>query len=291
MGHITQLGYLGLEVADVGAWTSLCVDVLGMQALDTGDGVRYLRLDDRHHRIALYPAAQNRTAFIGWEVPDAGVLDKVSVALSNAHIPVRSGSEEQRQQRRVQGLIAFTDLNGMHMEIYHGADAGTVDGSRGFVTGELGLGHVVCASADPQASLEFYRDTLGYRVSDTMEAGPMWLAFLRCNPRHHSLGFGSERPGGTKAGHISHLMVEAKEMDDVGKAYDLCQERNIPIWMSLGKHSNDYLTSFYLISPSGFAIEYGHGGRLVDDDDWQIEHLRTATVWGHKIINVKPPGD
>jgi extradiol dioxygenase len=292
MGLIKQLGYMGLNVVDTDAWHALMTDVLGMQAIgEPGTDVSHLRLDNRHHRMSLYPSGRNSTAYIGWEVADENDLAQAKQTLTSRGIEVSPGTAEQRLDRRVQDLIRFTDLNGIQMEIYHGAQNHDDNRSRGFVTGDLGLGHVVCASADPKASLDFYCQTLDFQVSDTMEAGPMWLAFLRCNPRHHSLGFGSERPGGTRAGHISHLMVEAKEMDDVGKAYDLCLAREIPIWMSLGKHSNDHLTSFYLISPSGFAIEYGYGGRLIDDENWQIEHLDTATIWGHKIITPKPPGD
>jgi 3,4-dihydroxy-9,10-secoandrosta-1,3,5(10)-triene-9,17-dione 4,5-dioxygenase len=35
--------------------------------------------------------------------------------------------------------------------------------------------------------------------------------------------------------------------------------------MTLGTHTDDRMTSFYLRTPSGFEIEYGCGGRFVDD--------------------------
>ena len=34
--------------------------------------------------------------------------------------------------------------------------------------------------------------------------------------------------------------------------------------MTLGRHTNDHVTSFYSRSPSGFMVEYGWGGRCVD---------------------------
>ena len=34
--------------------------------------------------------------------------------------------------------------------------------------------------------------------------------------------------------------------------------------MTLGRHSNDYMTSFYIHSPSHFFVEYGWGGRAID---------------------------
>lgn len=38
-------------------------------------------------------------------------------------------------------------------------------------------------------------------------------------------------------------------------------ERKIPLVMGLGKHSNDRMYSFYFKNPSGWAFEYGWGGR------------------------------
>ena len=34
--------------------------------------------------------------------------------------------------------------------------------------------------------------------------------------------------------------------------------------MTLGRHSNDYMTSFYIHSPSHFFVEYGWSGRAID---------------------------
>ena len=46
--------------------------------------------------------------------------------------------------------------------------------------------------------------------------------------------------------------------------------REIPLAMSLGRHTNDLMTSFYVRTPSGFEIEYGTGGLVVDDDTWTV---------------------
>ena len=64
--------------------------------------------------------------------------------------------------------------------------------------------------------------------------------------------------------------AEAKRLDDVGRAYDLAQERNLPITLSLGRHTMDTLVSFYMGSPSGFVIDFGAGGALLGDDFVQV---------------------
>jgi 3,4-dihydroxy-9,10-secoandrosta-1,3,5(10)-triene-9,17-dione 4,5-dioxygenase len=58
-------------------------------------------------------------------------------------------------------------------------------------------------------------------------------------------------------------------VDDIGTALDLVNEREMRLAMTLGRHTNDLMTSFYVRTPSGFEIEYGTGGLLVDDDSWE----------------------
>jgi hypothetical protein len=36
------------------------------------------------------------------------------------------------------------------------------------------------------------------------------------------------------------------------------------IGVRLGRHSNDYMTSFHARTPDAFMIEYGWGGRSID---------------------------
>ena len=58
----------------------------------------------------------------------------------------------------------------------------------GFVTGEQGLGHVVLIVPDLAAAEAFYTDVLGFRLSDSVEAG-LSLRFLHCAghaARHHT---------------------------------------------------------------------------------------------------------
>lgn len=64
-------------------------------------------------------------------------------------------------------------------------------------------------------------------------------------------------------------------------AYYLCQNLQVPIMMHLGRHTNDHMVSFYLRTPSGFAVEYGWGAREVDDRTWQVQVHTSASIWGH----------
>src|SRR5262249_47301979 len=55
------------------------------------------------------------------------------------------------------------------------------------------------------------------------------------------------------------------------------------IAVTLGRHPNDYVTSFYLRSPSDFMLEYGWGGREVDLANWRPSEITVGpSLWGHE---------
>jgi hypothetical protein len=95
------------------------------------------------------------------------------------------------------------------------------------------------------------------------------LAFLHCNPLYHSIAF-MEAKGAPKR--INHFMLECNSLLDVGIAATSGTQRGVPIGIELGCHMNDHIVSFYLSNPSGFAVEYGFGGRMIDDTVWQVGH-------------------
>ena len=128
---------------------------------------------------------------------------------------------------------------------------------------------------DFDAASDFYGGVLGFKISDNVEAG-VKLRFFHCNPRHHTLAIAAV-PGMVG---VHHLMLEVGSIDDVGAALDIVNERGLSLAMTLGRHTNDLMTSFYVRTPSGFEIEYGTGGRLVDDNDVADRRLRRAKPLG-----------
>jgi 2,3-dihydroxybiphenyl 1,2-dioxygenase len=153
----------------------------------------------------------------------------------------------------------------------------------GFKTGELGMGHLVMEVPDPHAVRDFYVDALGFRLSDHLQE---LLFFLRTNPRHHSIGIA--HIGGEPR--VLHVMLEVDTLDDVGTAFDLALERRLPM-STIGVHTNDHMTSFYVRTPSGFEIEYGYNGLVVDDATWETTALDRPSIWGHHQIDMAaPPG-
>ncbi|TAL22444.1 MAG: 2,3-dihydroxybiphenyl 1,2-dioxygenase, partial [Frankiales bacterium] len=167
------LGYLTIQTAQLDRWRELAVDVLGMRHVDGPDpDAMYLRVDDRPARLVLVPGDEERLLSVGWEVRDAQRLQEVVRRLEDAGAPVKAGSGEEADLRRVQEFVHTTDPAGTNLEIFHGAALDhdplvTPFGAR-FVTGDQGMGHVVLPTKDPQASYDFYTQVLGFQSRGAM---------------------------------------------------------------------------------------------------------------------------
>lgn len=290
---ISSLGYLRIAATDPQAWREFGTKVLGMaEGRGPDPAAVYLRMDDFPARLIIVPGGEDRLLATGWEVADSENLAAVAQRLAAAGVPVKAGDAAELADRRVGQLLHAADPSGNALEIFCGAALanrpfvspyGSV-----FVTADQGLGHVVLPAADDEETLAFYTDLLGFRLRDSMRlpgevfgrpAGgpPVWMRFLGCCPRHHSLALAPMKP----AAGIVHLMVETATIDDVGRALDRCRRRDATVSSTLGRHANDLMVSFYVQTPGGFDIEYGTGGRTVDDSTWVCRESTTVSLWGH----------
>lgn len=281
---IDSLAYVGFTSPRADDWTDFGPNVLGLEVAGTdADGTVRLRVDDVAWRIAVHPGDADDLAYIGWAVAGPDALAAAVQRLTGAGIDV-AVDDDRATERGVAGLARFVDPFGFRHELVHGlAAAGEpftpgrpMDG--GFVTGAGGLGHIVLIVPDLDAASDFYLGTLGFEHSDDIDMG-LYVRFAHCNPRHHTLAF-SAVPGMVG---VHHLMVEVEHPDDVGRALDIVNERGLALPMSLGRHTNDEMFSFYVRTPSGFEIEYGQGGRLIDTSTpWVPEQFDAMSYWGHK---------
>jgi 3,4-dihydroxy-9,10-secoandrosta-1,3,5(10)-triene-9,17-dione 4,5-dioxygenase len=304
------LGYVGFTTPDPSVWMSFGTEVLGMmparalpgepegaqmglgigaESAGTGvgpDGSVYLKMDDYQWRIGVHPGETSGIAYIGFEVAEDVALAKAVAEVAEAGTPIAWGTEEEAASRGVQRLAWMTDPSGNRVELFCEAvhDRHFVSPTESeFLTGELGMGHLLMMVPDIDASLEFYRGVLGLRRSDFICPFPgISLHFLRCTPRHHSIGLAHLGP----VSGVHHLMVEMTTIDGVGAALDRAMDAGYTITKTLGRHLNDRMVSFYLKDPLGFDVEVGYDGLLVDDATWTDRQASGGEPWGHRGRNV-----
>ena len=285
---VLSLGYLRLESTDLDAWQTFAGDFLGLMpvAAEGDESLRY-RMDHYPPRLVVSPGAESKAAAIGFEVLNERDLRRTVAAVEEAGIKVVEGTDAEADERRVTGFVRFDDPGGNTVELFYGPILDhkpvVLPTVSSFVTGDMGMGHVIVTGENGRALKDFYTDVLGFYERNTMGGRERTVWFLSSNDRHHTLGVTSA-PG---RGRLIHLMLEAESFDDVGLAMDRREKYGIALMMSLGKHTNDEMTSFYVYSPEMYAIEFGYGGLAVQGEQATYE-ITAGAYWGHKFF--PPPG-
>jgi 2,3-dihydroxybiphenyl 1,2-dioxygenase len=287
-GPLQGLGYVGFGSADLDGWRQFGTGLVGLQAVERSASLLAFRMDDRKQRIVIDRAMPDGSRFFGWEVADAVALDRLGARLEAAKVDVIAEPQMLADARRVRSLISFRDPAGNRLEAFYGAEIADTPFSpgrsmSGFRTGPLGVGHAVLTVENIDAVMPFYVDVLGFGLSDYIEK-PFRAYFFHINARHHSLALIETGKNG-----MHHLMVEMFSLDDVGQCYDIALGEPERVNVTLGRHTNDFMTSFYAKTPSAFMVECGWGGRDIEPKTWQpVEMFDGPSLWGHERVWLSP---
>jgi 3,4-dihydroxy-9,10-secoandrosta-1,3,5(10)-triene-9,17-dione 4,5-dioxygenase len=188
-------------------------------------------------------------------------------------------------------MITFQDPAGNTHELVWGFKSDFIRfnspvGVQGFITGDQGMGHVVLPLAAKFAEgKKFLQEVMGFEMSDIMNfmpAGPdgpaLPIHFMHCkNRRHHSLAIAAmPDPAG-----CVHMMFEVQDMPEVGRGLDRMAAHGVKLMATLGQHTNDHMISFYMKTPSGFALEYGYNGYTPDWSEHAVHEFTKVSLWGH----------
>lgn len=306
---VSSLGYMGIKSRNPRAWLDLCVDQLGMmpaRALPgeswgvpgdpsspgpasagsgTGpDGSVYLKMDEWQWRVAVHKSEDSEgLAYLGFDTDTAEGFAETIQALRSAGITVEVADKADADARSVRQLARLKDPADNSLELFWGP---TIDRkflsqlNANFVTGKLGCGHLNLFVSELEPCYDFYTEVLGFKLADYLiisaDAG-LSANFLYCNPRHHTVAL--TRVGDVRGVH--HIMFQLADIDQVGKTLDRVEKAGWRITSSLGRHVNDGMLSFYFRGPSGFDVEIGCDGLLVNEQ-WTPNQFCEGDVWGHR---------
>jgi 3,4-dihydroxy-9,10-secoandrosta-1,3,5(10)-triene-9,17-dione 4,5-dioxygenase len=289
---IRQLGYVHWETPALSEWAGFAEETLGfMRVPGPNPDALYYRWDDSPYRLVVSAADERRVGALGFEVADDLELDATASLLEHSGFKISLASDAEAEERRVSGYFRFEDPAGLPIEVFYGP---ILDHQRavtplvsGFVTGDMGLGHVVVGSADFAGSQHLYRDVLGFHRRNTMRVvlpgteSAVDMAFFGCNERQHTIGI----VGVPFPGNMNHLMVEVATIDDVGMALDRCADNGVQLQSTLGRHTNDRMISFYCLAPDGLGVEFGWGGAHIADPSAETTYQITkSSFWGHRKV-------
>lgn len=291
---IEELGYVIVETTQAEQWDVFMTDVVGVMRADgPEDKARHYRIDGRPFRFRVVPGKQERLTAAAYRLDSRASFDAMVARLADAGHAVAQGTADGASIRGVDAYFAVNDPAGNGLEFYIGDRSDDVEfvssvGVEGFVTGNMGLGHAVFAAPDFEASHSFYREILGFHDTDLPhfsfspdpEDPGMRFAFMHAdNGRHHSIAIG-ETPNPPSG--CVHLMLEMTRLEDVKACQVRMAAHNVPQSATLGLHTNDQMISFYMQTPSGFDLEVGVDGLVIDPATWETTAHKTISEWGHE---------
>src|SRR5574341_423439 len=120
------LGYIGIDSTEIERWQSFATDILGMMSVDPPSvagpsGSVWLKMDQRHWRVAVHPSDRDGCAYVGWEYADPTEFNAACAQVEAAGVTVKVLGVEDALARGVRGLARFDDPWGNTNELFFGA--------------------------------------------------------------------------------------------------------------------------------------------------------------------------
>lgn len=288
--NITEVAYAVVGSTDLSTWRRFSERNLGAM-VDGDDSVVYIRIDELKYRILVIPHTEDRFLASGWAVTDFDEFVAARTHFEKHGLEIEDGAPEDCKLRAVAGFFSFQDPSGNTHEVCWGRTQVarpfiSPAGVTGFMTGAMGFGHVVLPCENNYyESLDFYQRVFEFGRSDFFEMPTknglqVRIDFLHpANARQHSLAIGEMNH---KSG-LHHFMFEVKSLDDVGRQLDIALQDGL-VTRALGRHVNDEMVSFYILSPGGFLVEYGYDGKQMDWEGHDVRQIPVGSYWGHQWL-------
>jgi extradiol dioxygenase len=292
--EIYGIAYVGYESPNHRSMEQYGPEVYGFGLNESrDDGSVYLTMDDHDYRIAVHPGPVARQVYVGLSLKDKWEFENAVETLRSAGIAVKVGDEDLEAQRGCYGVAQFNDPAGWPMELCYGRKIATgsfVPGRpiSGFQTKRYGLGHTVLAASDLAEINNYCKNVMGYRwyIHGLRKNGASFWRFKN-NDLSHNIAY-AIIPGFAyeKNMMVPHIGIYCNTLDDVGIACDIVQEQHPDrMEMTLGRHMQDPVISFYAKTPAGFTIECIWGEELDIRDDTYVESQSSRlSIWGHKQV-------
>lgn len=157
------------------------------------------------------------------------------------------------------------------------------------------INHVVFRVPSPEASAAFFRERLGFRLSDISRGVGVFLRADGCS-EHHTLFLQQALPmKGFEAG-PDHVCFAVEDVDELMTGANHMQRRGWRSELGLGRHRIASALFYYVESPCGGRAEYGADTDYLDDS-W-VPRVWDAgfglASWVSKIpgfLQTEPPWD
>jgi 2,3-dihydroxy-p-cumate/2,3-dihydroxybenzoate 3,4-dioxygenase len=257
MADLRDISYVRIGSEDLDESVHFATHILGLELMGRDSSSAYLRGDNRDHNI-VYVKGRGAGHVVGFELPSMQALDEAAAQFENAGVAVHAGTADEREQRRVGGLITLRDPTGNVIDLVAKPAA---SGRRYYGTRDAGItsfSHIGLRTSSPQADEAFWTSFLNAKVSD-------WIgeaALLRIDEVHHKIAlFPSAFPG------VQHVNFQVESHDDVMRSFYFLQKQNVRIVFGPGRHPTSGARFLYFQGPDNVIYEYSTGVRMITAED------------------------
>jgi catechol 2,3-dioxygenase-like lactoylglutathione lyase family enzyme len=238
----TRIGHASFETPDLERQIDYYTNIFGLTLTEREKNRAFLSTRLGQQVVVLERGDHARCTRLAFEAD--GDLAAMAKALSNGNI---SATRKSGLTPAVSEALCFTDPKGTEIEIFTSAKPAPVDATpSGFSV--LKLGHLAFNVADIQKVVAFYRDVLGFRISDWRSD---FFVFMRCGPDHHTVNFASH--GAHEKMH--HIAFEVKDWAEIQRACDFLGRHNYHLIWGPGRHIIGHNVFIYHRNPDGQIME------------------------------------
>jgi catechol 2,3-dioxygenase-like lactoylglutathione lyase family enzyme len=266
-----RLSHVGLGGPDPVGTRRFYEDVVGLHTTVADSGRVRLALGGGAHVLEL---RQGRGLdHFALEIADDSQFSALSGRLSRHEIALEPAEDADHPDG-----VRFTDPEGHVIEL-HGRIDRTGEGVRADGRRPTGLHHITLTSPDVPALAAFYRDVLGFVISDRMADRFVWM---RCNREHHTIAIVQGETGG-----LDHYCFEVSDWEAIKDWCDLLAVKDVPVSWGPGRHGPGNNVFIMFDDPDGVHIELSCEMERFWDDrveypeprNWAAD-LRTVNLWG-----------
>jgi catechol-2,3-dioxygenase len=253
---VTALRSVDLAVRDLAPARAFFADVWHLQEVASADGIVYLRGTGPCFHVLSLRAATEAEAGLVRVVMQAD--DRRAVGLLFEQV-TRSGMATDGPPRPLHTPgggygFGFQDPEGRNLSIV--CDMADHSDAAPQADRPTKLSHVNLNCRDSDATFGFFRDVLGFRLSDQTRQ----FRFIRCNADHHSLVLGFNDNA-----NLNHIAFEMPDLDSVMRGIGRMRDHGYVVEWGPGRHGPGNNVFAYFCGPGEIPVEYTCEMQQVDD--------------------------
>lgn len=272
---VRRLSHLTLSTNDLERDLDYYTEVLGLSLVDRDRGQAHLATFQGLPALALEADGRKGVRRIAFQAAPSTDLERLGETLKEQGIDAERRNEPRPMTTT---CLSFKDPDGTDVELIRAFDFAPRGKTQRSIM-PLKVGHVAFLTRDVQRLVRFYRETLGFRLSDWRENAAY---FLRCNPDHHTLNFfqSSEQ-------RVEHIAFELRDAAEVTRACDTLAMANIRLDWGPSRHFIGHNFACYHYVRDGFRVElYAELDQMKDEElgffeprPWHQDHPQKPRAW------------